>query len=156
MQRLNREQELMRYRYLVFATHGFFDTKTPELSVIILNLLDKTPGTDGYITASEWVGYTLRSDLMVLSACETGRGKIMRGEGVIGPYALYAAGNKNTLMTLWNVADESTAEFSKRFFTKLKRGMNQVEALTEVKREFLQRDKYKRPYFWAAFVLYGI
>jgi len=99
----------------------------------------------------------LRSDLMVLSACESGLGKNMRGEGVMGlPYALYVAGNKNTLMTLWKVLDDSTAEFSERFFTKLKRGMDQVEALTETKREFLQSDKYKRPLFWAPFVLYGI
>ncbi len=163
LQRLNREQELTRYRYLVFATHGYFDENTPELSVIVLDQLDKTPGTDGFITASEWVGYTLRSDLMVLSACQTGLGEIMRGEGVMGlPYALYVAGNKNTLMTLWNVDDDGTAEFIKRFFTKLKQGMDQVEALTETKREFLQSDKYKLPYkykrplFWAPFVLYGI
>jgi len=157
LQRLNREQVLTRYRYLVFSAHGYFDAQTPELSVIVLDQLDKTPGTDGFITASEWVGYNLRSDLMVLSACESGLGKNMRGEGVMGlPYALYVAGNKNTLMTLWKVLDDSTAEFSERFFTKLKRGMDQVEALTETKREFLQSDKYKRPLFWAPFVLYGI
>jgi len=157
LQRLNREQELTRYRYLVFSAHSYFDAETPELSVIVLDQLDKTPGTDGYITASEWEGYTLRSDLMVLSAGETGLGEIMRGEGVMGlPYALYVAGNKNTLMTLWNVDDDGTAEFIKRFFTKLKQGMDQVKALAETKREFLQSDKYKRALFWAPFILYGI
>ena len=157
LQRLNREQELTRYRYLVFSAHSYFDAETPELSAIVLDQLDKTPGTDGYITASEWEGYTLRSDLMVLSAGETGLGQIMRGEGVMGlPYALYVAGNKNTLMTLWNVDDYGTAEFIKRFFTKLKQGMDQVKALAETKREFLQSDKYKRALFWAPFVLYGI
>jgi tetratricopeptide (TPR) repeat protein len=157
LQRLNREQVLKDYRYLVFAAHGYFDAQIPELSVLVLDQLDKTPGTDGYITASEWVGYTLRSDLMVLSACQTGLGKLMRGEGVMGlPYALYVAGNKNTLMTLWNVDDKGTAEFSQRFFSKLKQGMNQVSALTETKREFWQSQQYKRPLFWAPFVLYGI
>ncbi|RKZ92493.1 MAG: hypothetical protein DRR19_04065 [Candidatus Parabeggiatoa sp. nov. 1] len=82
---------------------------------------------------------------------------MLRGEGVLGlPYAFYVAGNKNTLMTLWTVLNESTAEFTVRFFEKLKGGMNQVKALTETKREFLNSHKYKRPLFWAPFVLYGI
>lgn len=157
LQRLNREQELTRYRYLVFSAHGYFDAQTPELSVIVLDQLEKTPDTDGFITASEWPSYDFKSDLMVLSACQTGQGKVLRGEGVLGlPYAFYVAGNKNTLMTLWTVRDESTAEFTARFFEKLKGGMNQVKALTETKREFLNSDKYKRALFWAPFVLYGI
>ncbi|RKZ92492.1 MAG: hypothetical protein DRR19_04060 [Candidatus Parabeggiatoa sp. nov. 1] len=69
LQRLNREQELTRYRYLVFSAHGYFDAQTPELSVIVLDQLNKTPDTDGYITASEWPSYDFKSDLMVLSAC---------------------------------------------------------------------------------------
>jgi CHAT domain-containing protein len=94
---------------------------------------------------------------MVLSACQTANGKIVRGEGIIGlPYALYVAGNKNTLMTLWSVIDHSTADFTISFFSKLKKGMGQVEALTATKREFLKSEKYKRPLYWAGFVFYGI
>jgi CHAT domain-containing protein len=59
-------------------------------------------------------------------------------------------------MTLWAVLDDSTADFTISFFKKLKQGMGQVEALTATKREFLNSDKYKRPLYWAAFVLYGI
>jgi len=156
----NREQELTRYRYLVFSAHGYFDAQTPALSVIVLDQLNKTPDSDGYITASEWPSYDFKndfkSDLMVLSACQTGQGEVLRGEGLLGlPYAFYVAGNKNTLMTLWTLQDESTAEFTARFFEKLKAGKNQVKALTETKREFMNSDKYKRPLFWAPFVLYG-
>jgi CHAT domain-containing protein len=157
LQELNQKRILADYRYLLFSAHGYLSTETPALSAIVLDQLHKTPNADGYITASEWPSYNLKSDLMVLSACQTANGKIVRGEGIIGlPYALYVAGNKNTLMTLWAVLDDSTADFTISFFKKLKQGMGQVEALTATKREFLNSDKYKRPLYWAAFVLYGI
>jgi CHAT domain-containing protein len=146
-----------RYKYLVFSAHGHFDINAPALSSIVLDQLNKTKEADGYITASEWVGYDLKSDLMFLSACQTGRGKIVRGEGIMGlPYAFYVAGNKNTIMTLWNVNDKSTAEFTSKFFARLKDGMTQLKALTATKREFFNSKKYKRALYWAPFVLYGI
>jgi CHAT domain-containing protein len=157
LQRLNQQQVLTHYRYLVFSAHGYFDAEIPELSVIVLDQLDKTPQVDGFVTASEWFGYDFKSDLTVLSACQTGKGEVLRGEGILGlPYAFYVAGNKNTLMTLWTVQDNSTAEFIRRFFAKLKKGMNQITALTETKREFLSREDYKQPLFWAPFIFYGI
>jgi CHAT domain-containing protein len=95
---------------------------------------------------------------MVLSACETGLGEIIGGEGVMGlPYALYVAGNKNTILTLWSISDEVTAAFITSFFAKLKAGMGQVEALTATKRAFLNKGgRYANPVYWAAFVLYGV
>lgn len=97
------------------------------------------------------------ADIECQTVWQIADGKVMRGEGVMGlPYAFYVAGNKNTLMTLWNVVDESTAEFIRRFFKKLKNGKGHIEALTETKREFLQIEKYRLPVYWAAFVLYGI
>jgi CHAT domain-containing protein/tetratricopeptide (TPR) repeat protein len=157
LQRLNQQQVLTHYRYLVFSAHGYFDAQIPELSVIVLDQLDKTPKVDGFVTVGEWFGYDFKSDLTVLSACQTGKGEILRGEGILGlPYAFYVAGNKNTLMTLWTVQDNSTAEFIHRFFAKLKKGMNQITALTETKREFLSHEDYKRPLFWAPFIFYGI
>jgi len=157
LQSLNEAKVLTDYKYLVFSTHGYLSPQTPALSALVLDLLDTTDKADGYVTAAEWPGYDLKSDLMVLSACQTGVGKVMRGEGVMGlPYAFYVAGNKNTLMTLWNVVDDSTAEFMSRFFKKLKNGKGHIEALTETKREFWQIEKYRLPVYWAAFVLYGI
>jgi CHAT domain-containing protein len=157
LQRLNADGTLTRYRYILLSAHGYLSTEVPALSAIVLDPHTKTNNTDGYITASEWPSYNLQSDLMVLSACQTGVGKVMRGEGVMGlPYAFYVAGNKNTLLTLWSVLDDSTAEFTTRFFKKLKNGQGQIEALTATKREFLASEKYKRPLYWGAFVMYGI
>ena len=158
LQRFNRSGLLAKYRYLVFSVHGYLSPQIPELSALVLGQVNNPPGIDGYITAGEWAGYNLKSDLMVLSACETGLGDAVSGEGVMGlPYALYVAGNKNTILTLWSISDEVTTEFIKTFFIKLKAGVPQVEALTATKREFIKKGgAYSKPKYWAAFVLYGI
>jgi tetratricopeptide (TPR) repeat protein len=157
LQRLNKWGLLAKYRYLVFSAHGYLSSKVPALSSIVLGQVNNPPDIDGYVTAGEWPGYDLKSDLMVLSACETGLGKNIGGEGVIGlPYALYVAGNKNTLLTLWTISDRATTQFITSFFKKLKAGMGQIEALTATKREFLADPKYSSPLYWAAFVLYGV
>ncbi len=154
---LNRRRELTGYRYFLFSAHGYLSTEEPALSALVLSQVNKAAGTDGYVTASEWPGYDLKSDLMVLSACDTGVGKVVQGEGVMGlPYALYVAGNKNTLLSLWPVVDESTALFMTSFFTKLKSGIPQAQALNDTKREFLQHPQFNKPAFWAPFVMYGI
>ncbi len=158
LQRLNKQGILAKYRYLVFSAHGYLSPQVPALSSIVLGLLNNPTGIDGYVTAGEWPGYDLKSDLMVLSACETGLGEAVSGEGVMGlPYAFYVAGNKNTLLTLWSISDEITAEFITRFFAKLKAGQGQIQALTATKREFMKRGgNYSKPMYWAAFVLYGV
>jgi CHAT domain-containing protein len=158
LQRLNKHGILAKYRYLVFSTHGYLSTEVPPLSSIVLGQVNNPPGIDGYVTAGEWAGYNLKSDLMVLSACETGVGSVVSGEGVMGlPYAFYVAGNKNTLLTLWSISDEVTAKFIARFFRKLKKGVGQIEALTATKREFIKKGgRYSDPMYWAAFVLYGV
>jgi CHAT domain-containing protein len=153
---LNAEHALASYRYLLFSTHGYLSTEEPALSAIVLSQRDLAPGTDGYVTASEWPAYELRSDLTVLSACETGLGKVVQGEGVMGlPYALYVAGNRNTLLSLWSVVDESTATFMTRLFAQLVAGKSQVQAINDTKREFIAGGQYAAPVFWAPFVLYG-
>ncbi len=156
LQRLNKQGILAKYRYLVFSAHGYLSQQVPALSV--LELFNNPKGIDGYVTAGEWPGYDLKSDLMVLSACETGLGETVSGEGVMGlPYAFYVAGNKNTLLTLWSINDEKTAEFITGFFAKLKAGQGQIDALTAAKREFINKGKpYSNPKYWVAFVLYGV
>ena len=156
LQALNRNHDLTRYRYLLFSAHGYLSTEEPALSALVLGQIDKAPGTDGYVTAGEWPGYDLQSDLIVLSACDTGVGSVVQGEGVMGlPYALYVAGNRNTLLSLWPVVDQSTTQFMVAFFTRLKNGMPQVKALAETKREFARDARYGLPLYWAPFVLYG-
>jgi CHAT domain-containing protein len=158
LQRFNRSGLLAKYRYLVFSAHGYLSPQVPELSALVLGQVNNPEGIDGYVTAGEWAGYNLKSDLMVLSACETGLGDAISGEGVMGlPYALYVAGNKNTILTLWSISDEVTVEFVTSFFRKLKAGVGQVEALTATKREFIDKGgDYSKAKYWAAFVLYGI
>ncbi len=72
------------------------------------------------------------------------------------PYALFVAGNKNTLLSLWPVDDDATAEFMRRFFTHLKAGTSQPDALRKTKQEFKQHPQWSEPRYWAAFVLYGV
>ncbi len=158
LQSLNQQGELAKYRYLVFSAHGYLSSEVPALSSIVLGQVNNPQGIDGYITAGEWPSYDLKSDLMVLSACETGVGEVVGGEGVMGlPYAFYVAGNKNAILTLWSISDNVTTEFVTRFFAKLKAGMGQLEALAATKREFIKKGgRYSNPAYWAAFVLYGV
>jgi CHAT domain-containing protein/uncharacterized protein YqgQ len=155
---LNEQGILAQSRYLVFSAHGYLSPQVPALSSIVLGQVNNPQGIDGYVTAGEWPGYDLKSDLMVLSACETGLGEVVGGEGVMGlPYAFYVAGNKNTILTLWKISDDITTGFITSFFAKLKAGVGQIEALTATKREFLKKGGiYSNPKYWAAFVLYGV
>lgn len=159
MQQLDRQGELAKYRRLLFSVHGFLSPSVPALSALVLSQVGNPPAVDGYITAAEWPGYTLRSDLVVMSACETGLGKVVQGEGVMGlPYALYVAGNTNTVMTLWPVNDESTARFMASFFERLDRSPSADQALAETKKAFADGEfgeKLRKPVYWAPFVLYG-
>lgn len=156
---LNLSGELSKYKYLLFATHGLFVPEMPEVSSIVLSQEFNDADTDGYITVGEWMGYDLRSNLVYLSACESGLGGYQAGEGIVGiPYALTVAGNKDTVMSLWKVDDEATAEFTSAVFEKLSKGKSEVAALNETKREFLQstNPKHRDSSVWAAFILYGI
>lgn len=155
---MNRTRELAKFKYILFSTHGYLSTDEPALSAVVLNQLRKTTDTDGYVTASEWTRYDLQSDLIVLSACETGVGKVVQGEGVTGlPFALYVAGNRNTLLSLWPVVDDSTEQFMVRLFERLRAGEDQVAALNAVKRSFVEdaSGRWAAPVYWAPFVLYG-
>lgn len=155
LQGLRDAGQLGNYQRLHFATHGYVDPAHPALNAIVLEQTKKT-GTDGYLTMAELTGYEFKSDLITLSACETGVGKVVEGEGVLGlPYALYMAGNVNTLMTLWSVADDSTAQFMASFYGKLKAGQAIAKALNDTKREFLKQAELQHPFFWAPFVVYG-
>jgi CHAT domain-containing protein len=121
-----------------------------------LSQMNKTPAADGFVTASEWPSYDLNSDLVFLSACETGLGKVIQGEGILGlPFALFVAGNTNTVITLWSILDDSTSVFVQRFFKKVKEGISESVALNQTKREFLLSKEHGRPVFWAPFVMYG-
>ena len=159
LRELNARGELSKYKYLLFSTHGIFIPERPELSSIVLSQRFNDLDTDGYVTVGEWLGYNLNSDLVYLSACESGLGDYQAGEGIVGiPYALTMAGNKDTVMSLWKVEVTATTEFTSAVFEKLSREQSEVSALNETKREFLRGhvEKFKSPSVWAAFLLYGI
>jgi CHAT domain-containing protein len=156
LQRMEREAALRRFRYVHVATHGYLSPSVPALSAIVLSPTDVSPGADGYLTAAELPAYHFDSDLIVLSACETGRGTELAGEGILGlPYALFVAGNRSAVLTLWKVNDVSTARFVARFFEQVARGAEPFTALARTKREFMRSPATAHPLHWAGFVLYG-
>ena len=157
---LDKQGNLSKYKYLLFATHGLYVPEKPELSSILLRPDDKPINgryeNDGYITVGEWMSYHLNSDLVYLSACESGLGRFRAGEGIVGiPYGLCVAGNQNTVMSLWNIGDRSTTKFTSSFFEKFSQGESAKKALSKTKREFISNKNYNDPSIWSTFLLYG-
>jgi len=153
---LNATGRLARYRYLLFAAHGYLSIDAPALSALVLGVDPADPTSDGYVTVADWVGYRLASELIVLSACETGVGRDIQGEGIMGlPFALFVAGNRNALLTLWPVNDASTAELMRLFFLRVRAGAPHADALVAAKRALAKDPRYAAPAHWAGFVLYG-
>jgi hypothetical protein len=155
---LSRSGELATFRNLLFSAHGYFDQQAPEKSGLILRPVGTAPDEDGVVTAPEWLTLQLRSELVVLSACETALGRNIGADGMVGmSYAMYVAGNANTVASLWPVPDRSTAVFIERFLRRVRSGQPHADALAATKREFLHSSDptLNSPRTWAAFVLYG-
>lgn len=154
---------LARFRIIHFATHGYLHPRNALLSSVVLAEAGvgegRAAGVDGYVTAADWLGLRMRSDLTVVAACDSGAGDPVSGEGMVGlPFGLFAAGNRSTLLTLWSVYDEATAEFIRRFHAHVGTGLRFSTALALTKREFMAGDAgadWRAPAFWAPFVLYG-
>lgn len=147
---------LENYDYLHFATHGIVDESNPELSRLFLQSDGKTE--DGSLFAGEIYNLHLNADLVTLSACQTGLGKIQKGEGVVGlSRALVYAGSRNVIVSFWNVADESTAILMKDFYRNILQspGSHYNAALHEAKLNMLRSGSYSAPFYWAPFVLIG-
>ena len=117
----------------------------------------KSGQDDGALTALEMSGIDLYgTELVVLSACETGLGEVANGEGVYGlRRALVLAGSRSQVISLWKVADKQTKDFMVAYYQKLKQGMGRSEALRQVQLEMLRDPNYRLPYFWAAFIPSG-
>lgn len=158
LRELNRSGELARFKHLLFSTHGFSDPALPEYASVVLAGDDDDPMSDGLVTMEEWLSMRLNSDLTLLSACSTAIGKVVNGDGLVGlSYALFVAGNANTIATLWPVSDRETAHFVDRFFAHIKEGLTHSKALAATKREFMQHvnPKLRDPRYWSSFVLFG-
>ena len=151
-----KRSDLTRYRRIHFATHAFLDERVPARSGIALSLDD--PGEDGMLRMSEILGLRLNAELVVLSACRTGLGKVVRGEGMVGlTRAFQQAGAERVAVSLWEVSDAPTADLMRAFYARIRDGLSPAEALASAKRVFLagRPAAYASPYYWAAFVLNG-
>jgi len=150
------KERAQNYRFIHLATHNIIDDKQPMYSKIILA---QTHGgdEDGYLQTYEVYNLRLNADLVVLSGCNTGLGKLSRGEGLIGmTRAFLYAGTPSLVVSLWPVKDESTAELMKSFYHDLKTGMPRNRALQKAKVMLIQSGDWRRdPFYWGAFVLIG-
>jgi len=150
--------DLRRYRYLHFATHGYLDSEHPELSAIVLSMVDeKGRPRDGFLRANDIYNLKLPADLVVLSACQTGLGKEIRGEGIVGlTRGFMYAGVPRVIVSLWSVNDRATEELMAQFYEKLlKEDLRPSAALREAQVEMWKQKQWSEPYYWAAFVQQG-
>ena len=148
--------ELARYRYVHFATHGLVNEEHPGLSRLLL-MPESGSGEDGVLHLGEVYNLRLNADLVVLSACDTGLGRIARGEGIIGlSRGFLYAGAKSLLVSLWPVSDDATSSLIVDFYTELLGGRPKSQALREAKLRIMARHpEYAKPYYWSALVLVG-
>ncbi len=155
-EKLIKSGQLKKYELVHFATHGIVDEERPELSRIFLQ--SDLQSEDGNLFAGEIYNLELNANLVTLSACQTGLGKISKGEGVIGlSRALVYAGAKNVIVSFWSVADESTAELMKDFYKLLlaNPSSSYSQDIRKAKLNLLNNSKYSAPYYWAPFILIG-
>jgi len=141
-----------------FATHGLVNPRHPELSGLVLSLFDRSgQPEDGYLRAFEISSLDLRAELVVLSACQTGLGLDIRGEGMLGlSRSFLHAGARRVVMSLWRVDDRATAELMRTFYrAHLREGLSPIAALRNAQLEILRHPETSEPYFWAAFTFQG-
>ena len=151
-----KQGSLRLYRRLHFATHSLIDEKSPSRSAVVL-ALDNDPEEDGFLEVGEISELDLDCDLVVLSACQTGRGQLLSGEGILGlSRAFLYAGARSVVVSLWNVTDISTGQLMKTFYEHLMCNSSNAAALREAKLRMLRSNKETRhPYYWAPFIIVG-
>lgn len=150
--------DLAQYRIVHFATHGLLDSRHPELSGLVLSLVDEYgQPQNGFLELQDIYNLNLAADLVVLSACETALGKEVDGEGLVGlTRGFMYAGASRVMASLWRVDDEATAELMKKFYAGiLQEGKTPAEALREAQRWMQRQTKWREPYYWAGFILQG-
>jgi CHAT domain-containing protein len=149
---------LSRYRYVHFATHGLLDSLHPELSGLVLSRLDpQGRARDGHLRLVEIYGLKLPADLVVLSACKSGLGREVRGEGLLSlTRGFMQAGAARVAVSLWDVNDRSTASLMREFYRGLlHQKLSPAAALRAAQLQMRQSAAWSSPYFWAAFALHG-
>jgi CHAT domain-containing protein len=150
---------LAGYDIVHFATHGLLNTARPELSGLVLSLVDRLGQrqTAGYLRLFEIYNMDINAELVVLSACRTALGKEIRGEGLIGlTRGFMYAGASRVMVSLWNISDVATATLMEHFYRALlEDGERPAQALRTAQRAMLADPRTSDPYYWAPFVLQG-
>jgi len=151
-----KNESLQNYRYLHFATHAFADKNISGLSGLLL-AHDPSSPEDDILFLREIYTLTLNADLVSLSACGSGLGKLARGEGLIGlSRGFLYAGARNLLVTLWSADDFSTRDLMLGFYKGVLSGKPLAQALRQAKLQLIESELYASPYYWAPFVLIGL
>ncbi len=150
--------DLSRYRVVHFATHGLLNSEHPELSGLVLSLVDPSgKSQSGFLGLEDIYNLNLSADLVVLSACETALGKEIQGEGLVGlTRGFMYAGASQVVASLWSVDDEATAELMRLFYKAMEQdGLRPAAALRRAQMEVRKQQRWSQPYYWAGFVIQG-
>jgi CHAT domain-containing protein len=150
--------ELGQYRIVHFATHGLINSEHPELSGLVLSLVDENgKPQDGFLRMSDIFNLEMPADLVVLSACQTALGKEVKGEGLVGlTRGFMYAGAQRVVASLWQVDDLATAELMKHFYRgMLTENLRPAAALRAAQIEMSKSPRWSSPYYWAGFVIQG-
>ena len=150
---------LGNHRMIHFASHALVDDQNPGLSSLVLSLVnaDGTP-QDGLVGLKRIFQLRLRAELVVLSACRTGLGKEVRGEGIVGLTRTFMyAGAARVLVSLWKVDDEATSELMREFYQAMLGPLKQTPgaALRTAQAAMSNHRRWRHPYYWAGFVIQG-
>jgi CHAT domain-containing protein/Tfp pilus assembly protein PilF len=145
---------LSDYRIIHFACHAFSDEGDPLRSAIVLSL-NEDGEEDGFFEVAEMYKMRMEADLVVLSSCQTGTGKNLTNEGILGlPRVFFYMGSRSVISTLWPIDDRASALFMKYFYELMAQGFDKARALGLAKKKMMA-SKYAHPYYWGAFILTG-
>ncbi len=155
---LNQTGDMLNYRYLLFALHGLLPNEIKGLAQSSLVLADTE--SNSYFTMADTLNLRLNADFINLSACNTGGGKQIKGEGILGlTRAFMYAGTQAIGVTLWSVESASAENLSVGIFANLKAGKTTAEAIRQIKLKMIageaNQPHYRHPFYWAPFVVYG-
>ena len=144
------------YSFIHIATHGFINEDKPKLSGLLFTDKNNSLNEDGILYSDEIYNLNLNADLVVLSACESGLGKVIKGEGIMGlTRGFIYSGAKNIIVSLWQVADKSTSELMIEFYKNVLNGDSYSSALRKAKLRLIKSEKYAYPLEWSPFILIG-
>ena len=151
-----KQEPLNKYRWIHFATHSLINERHPGRSAVVL-ALDGNNNEDGFLRATEIAELNLNCDMVILSACETGIGKEIRGEGLIAlTRGFMYAGAARVVASLWKVNDRATADLMAEFYREmLLNKTTPAAALRAAQLKLSQHPRWQNPHFWAGFVLEG-